>query len=409
MTNQTEFQTPTDWKQTTLGEVLKINELTVDRSYPFEEIEYIDIASVEERKVLQTQKLKLKDAPSRAKRIVRDDDTLISTVRPNLKHYCYIKKATPNLIASTGFAVITAKKSDSAFIYYLLTTNEYTNYLTQIAEGHTSAYPSFNPDIIENSVFLMPPLLEQKAIAAVLSSFDDKIESLQRQNKTLEAMAQAIFKEWFVNFNFPDQNGKPYKNSHRKMKSSELGEIPEGWKVGTVNDVIERFSITYRCDKDDLDVQGKTPIIDQGSNGLYGYTQRQPDFLASTENPVALFANHTCNMWFVNYPFCAIQNIIPFRGRNGYDTFFAFYMTYGQISFIEYKGHWPDFEQKEYVIPPAELANEFSKRIKPLQYKMWKNNSQIQTLSKLRDTLLPKLMKGEIRVEGIQTIVGDGQ
>ncbi|MFA6175031.1 MAG: hypothetical protein WC765_00460, partial [Phycisphaerae bacterium] len=102
-----------NWKETTLREVLKVNELTVDNSYPFDEIEYVDIASVEERRILQTQKLKLEDAPSRARRIVKDNDILISTVRPNLKHYCYIKKASENLIASTGFAVITAKKSDS--------------------------------------------------------------------------------------------------------------------------------------------------------------------------------------------------------------------------------------------------------------------------------------------------------
>jgi len=290
-------------------------------------------------------------------------------------------------------------KCDFRFFYYLLQT------LGLDKLNFDSAVPGLNRETAYSLRITIPATdSEQKAIAAVLSSFDDKIELLRRQNKTLESIAQTIFREWFVNFNFPDQNGKPYKDSHGKMKSSELGEIPEGWKVGTVNDVIERFSITYRCDKDDLDVQGKTPIIDQGSNGLYGYTQRQPDFLASTENPVALFANHTCNMWFVNYPFCAIQNIIPFRGRNGYDTFFAFYMTYGQISFIENKGHWPDFEQKEYVIPPVEVANEFSKRIKPLQYKMWKNNSQIQTLSKLRDTLLPKLMKGEIRVKELQKL-----
>ncbi len=114
-----------NWKETTLGEVAKVNESTVDANYRFDEIEYIDIVSVEERRLLQTQKLKLKDAPSRAKRIIRDNDTLISTVQPNLKHYCFIKEATSNLIASTGFAVVvTATKSDPAFIYYLAENRE---------------------------------------------------------------------------------------------------------------------------------------------------------------------------------------------------------------------------------------------------------------------------------------------
>jgi type I restriction enzyme S subunit len=75
-------------------------------------------------------------------------------------------------------------------------------------------------------------------------------------------------------------------------------------------------------------------------------------------------------------------------------------MTLGRVTFIEYKGHWPDFEQKEYLIPTPELANKFAEVVKPLQYKIWNNNSQIQTLSTLRDTFLPKLMKGEVRVAG---------
>jgi len=245
---------------------------------------------------------------------------------------------------------------------------------------------------IQNIQILLPTINEQHAIAAVMTSLDSKIKFLREQNKTLEATAQVIFKEWFVSFNFPSATGK--------MVDSELGEIPEGWRVGTVNDVIERFSITYRCDQDDLSLKGKTPIFDQGANGLYGYTERSADFQASIENPVILFTNHTCNMWFVNYPFCAIQNVIPFRGNADYSTFFVFYMTLGKVKFIEYKGHWPDFEQKKHIIPKPEIANQFTEFVKPLQYKIWNNNSQIETLSKLRDVLLPKLMNGEVRVAG---------
>lgn len=277
---------------------------------------------------------------------------------------------------------------DNTFLFYNLSLNKRS--LTDLNIG--AAQPSIKVGDLLNIELNLPPISEQRAIAAVLSSLDDKIELLREQNKTLEATVQAIFKEWFVNFNFPGATGK--------MVDSELGEIPEGWRVGTVNDFIKRETISYRCDQDDLSVKGKTPIIDQGTNGLYGYTEREPDFQASKDNPVILFTNHTCNMWFVDYPFCAIQNVIPFRGNSEYDIFFVFYMTLGRVSFIEYKGHWPDFEQKEYIIPTPKIANEFAKFVKPLQYKIWNNNSQIQTLSKLRDTLLPKLMKGEIRVAG---------
>lgn len=293
------------------------------------------------------------------------------------------------------------KIADNIWFFYNL-SNRYSE-LRFISESN-SIRGSLTTNILSTLKVLLPSLPEQRAIAAVLSSLDDKIELLREQNKTLEATAQAIFKEWFVNFNFPGATGK--------MIGSELGDlpaeasaqagIPEEWRVGTVNDFIKRETISYRCDQDDLSVKGKTPIIDQGTNGLYGYTEREPDFHASKDNPVILFTNHTCNMWFVNYPFCAIQNVIPFRGNTEYSTFFVFYMTLGKVKFIEYKGHWPDFEQKKHIIPKPEIANQFAEFVKPLQYKIWNNNYQVETLSKLRDTLLPKLMKGDVRVKGFK-------
>lgn len=290
-------------------------------------------------------------------------------------------------------------KIENKFFFFYLLKYLKPNFIQIAINKQTTGLGHVTKGDLEKFVVRLPSDNEQRAIAAVLGSFDDKIELLREQNKTLEATAQAIFKEWFVNFNFPNEKGKPYKKSGGKMIDYELGEIPEGWRVGTVNDVITRFSITYRCDQNDLSPKGKTLILDQGTSGIYGFTERDPDFEASTENPVILFTNHTCNMWFINYPFCAIQNIIPFRGNAEYSTFFVFYMTLGQIKFIEYKGHWPDFEQKKYVIPKPEIANNFAKIIKPLQYKIWNNNSQIQTLLKLRDTLLPKLMSGKLRVK----------
>ncbi len=321
--------------------------------------------------------------------VILENDILIPTVG-TIGNVSF-SKVSRGAIAQNLIAVRTdAKKSEPLFVYYFLKNPSSKNKLLNLDIG--GVQPSIKVPHLLAVEIETPPLPEQRAIAAVLSSLDDKIELLREQNKTLEATAQAIFKEWFVDFNFPGATGK--------MIDSELGQIPAGWTVGTVNDVITRHTITYRCDADDLSKIGKTPIIDQGSNGLYGYTEREPDFEASTENPVIIFTNHTCNMWFINYPFCAIQNVIPFRGNAEYSSFFVYYMTLGRVTFIEYKGHWPDFEQKEYAIPTPNLANIFAEIVKPLQHKIWNNNSQIQNLSTLRDTLLPKLMKGEVRVAG---------
>ena len=348
------------------------------------------------------------------------NDVLFGKLRP---YFRKVWKAKFDGVCSTDIWVIRSKEGNSQdFIFYFFANPEFINKSTRGSIG--TKMPRADWSYLQNLEYNFPSLPEQQAIADVLSSLDDKIELLREQNKTLEAIAQAIYKRWFVDFEFPIEEGntlnsplvkeerqpktdgmvfntlqrKGYKSSGGKMIESELGEIPEGWRVGTVNDVIERFYITYRCNQKDLSQNGKTPILDQGSNGLYGYTERSPDFQASIENPVIVFANHTCYIWFINYPFCAIQNVIPFRGNKEYSVFFVFYMTFGQVKFIEYKGHWPDFEQKKYAIPKPKIANKFAEIIKSLQYSIWNNNAQIQTLSALRDSLLPKLMSGKIRV-----------
>ena len=120
-------------------------------------------------------------------------------------------------------------KAEPLFIYYLLKTPFYKNQLLKLDIG--GVQPSIKVPHILGTAINLPSLPEQRAIAAVLSSLDDKIELLREQNKTLEATAQAIFKEWFVNFNFPGATGK--------MIDSELGEIPEGWRVENLPEIIK--------------------------------------------------------------------------------------------------------------------------------------------------------------------------
>ncbi|TXJ31272.1 restriction endonuclease subunit S [Brachyspira aalborgi] len=130
--------------------------------------------------------------------------------------------------------IIDNKKFSADFIYYLLIHNN--NKIKSIVSG--SAVPILNKKDFSNLVFEFPPLAEQKRIASILSALDDKIELDNKTNKILEEMAQTIFKEWFINFNFPNEDGKPYKKSGGEMIDSELGKIPKGWKVITLKDII---------------------------------------------------------------------------------------------------------------------------------------------------------------------------
>ena len=135
-----------------------------------------------------------------------------------------------------GIVIINENFAIKKYIYFLMRFSGYQRFIVNTASGSTVKHTS--PSKIKSYNFAMPPLLEQQAIAAVLSSLDDKIELLREQNKTLEAIAAAIFKRWFIDFEFPDKNGNPYKSSGGKMIESELGEIPKGWKIGFLGDNI---------------------------------------------------------------------------------------------------------------------------------------------------------------------------
>jgi type I restriction enzyme S subunit len=122
-----------DWEIVKVGDFVKINEETVNNSYNQQFIEYLDTSSLTEGKINGIQLLSLKNAPSRARRLVKHNDVLISTVRPNQKHFGIIKNPKNNLVVSTGFCVLTCHKIDPYFIYVLLTTDEMTEYLHSIA------------------------------------------------------------------------------------------------------------------------------------------------------------------------------------------------------------------------------------------------------------------------------------
>lgn len=177
-----------NWKTVKVGDFVKTNESTASKSYSHQFIEYLDTSSLTEGKVESIQLLSFKEAPSRARRLVKHNDILISTVRPNQKHYGIIKNPKENLVVSTGFCVVTCKNIDPYFIYVLLTTDEMTEYMHSIAEGSTSTYPSLKPSDIEKIEFLLPPKNLLDEFSALAGSNWNKIEVNYRQIATLEKL-----------------------------------------------------------------------------------------------------------------------------------------------------------------------------------------------------------------------------
>lgn len=181
-----------EWEEVTVGDFVKTNVSTLKKDTTLQNIQYLDTSSLTEGKIDTFQYLNLSEAPSRAKRIVKHNDVLISTVRPNQKHYGIIKNPTEDIIVSTGYCVINCEKINPHFIYILLTTDDMTEYLHSIAEGSTSTYPSLKPADIEAIQFLLPPEDKLKEFSNYAVDAWEKIDKNHTQIKTLEKMRDTL-------------------------------------------------------------------------------------------------------------------------------------------------------------------------------------------------------------------------
>ena len=155
----------------------------------------------------------------------------------------YLAIARKELCTNQGFKNIVCDKkySSNEFLFYMLKAKK--NKIESIAGGST--FKEVSGKVVKEFKIPIPPLNEQKAIAHILSTLDDKIEVNNQINKTLENMAQAIFKQWFVDFEFPNEDGEPYKPSGGEMVESELGLIPKGWgveEIGNISDIQNGFA-----------------------------------------------------------------------------------------------------------------------------------------------------------------------
>lgn len=182
-----------EWPEATLNQYVELNKSSIDKKYNIKEIQYLDTGSLTKGKISELQKILLSDAPSRAKRLVNNFDIIISTVRPDQCHYGICIDPPSNLVVSTGFCVITSKSLSPFFIYYLITSEDMTEYLHSIAEGSTSTYPSLKPEDIGNIPFLYPSEEKLKNFHDLVGSYWNKIHNNHKKIQTLETLRDTLF------------------------------------------------------------------------------------------------------------------------------------------------------------------------------------------------------------------------
>ncbi len=381
------------WQEIELANAIKTNQSSVDAAYPFQEIIYLDTGSITRGKIDELQSLSISSAPSRAKRLVKDGDIAYSTVRPIQRHYGYIQNPPENLVVSTGFAVITCdnNKLDSKFLYYYLSSDLIVEELDVIAEASTSTYPSLKPSDIEKLKVCFPVLLdEQKAIAAVLSSLDDKIDLLHRQNKTLEVMAETLFRQWFVE------------------------EAQEDWEARPLSR-IANFLNGLACQKyPPKNNQEKLPVlkIRELSGGIlessdWATSEMRPEYIVEAGDVIfAWSASLIVKVW--DGERCVLnQHLFKVTSDEFPKWFYLMWCKHHLAEFIAIStshattmGHIKrgDLAAAMVSIPSPEELKVMSEQMTPLLDKQIEIAKQRRTLEALRDSLLPKLMSGEVRV-----------
>ena len=401
-----------------IKEVAKINPENINKDYNKKHIMYLDTANITNGRINEIVKIDISNLPSRAKRIVKKNDIIYSTVRPNLCHYGILRNTVDNMIVSTGFTVIRCDNTKiiPEYLYAYITLPYITDKLHAIAETSTSAYPSIKPSDIENLIIPVPSIKIQSKVARILSNFDKKIELNNQINDNLFKQELDLYNEWFVNYNFPNSNGK--------YKKSELENIPYNWKVGYFGDniltkIVKSGVECFDGEKEYLataDVDGT--IINNSSIITYGNRPSRANmtpisnsiWFAKMENSKKNilimdymkdlidsyifstgFMGIECINNSVNYLWCLIndKNFLNIKNNNSTGTLMAGLSN-------------NTTKNIKYIIPDQATMFKFNEIVNPINKKIYYNNKENKVLEKLRDTLLPKLMNGEIDLDKIE-------
>ena len=302
-------------------------------------------------------------------------------------------------IQSQDIAKITCNEEllDKKFAYYLISSKIVKQQLSAAAQQTKIRHTS--PDKIKDCTVWLPSLPEQKKIGQLLFDIDRKIALNRSINHNLEAMAKQLYDYWFVQFDFPDKNGKPYKSSGGEMVWNEKlkMEIPEGWCVDAIGNILDKYPTTKRYETKEYLSIGKYPIVDQGDAYIVGFTNENDNLLS--RYPAVLFGDHSTKVKLLDFPFA--------RGADGTQILYSKsplvsqYYLYLVVASLQipnpgYSRHFKYLKELPIVIPSKSDIDTFTAKVNPLYIEKKENIFANIALTKLRDSLLPLLMNGQV-------------
>ena len=376
------------------------------------EVVLINTSDVLDGKCLNHEYVPNKKLKGQFKKTFRKGDILYSEIRPANKRFCFVDFEPKDYIASTKLMVLRAHEDvDPQYLYQILRSNDTLAQLQMLAESRSGTFPQITYSELSNIMVSLPSQKAQKNIVSILSSLDRKIELNNKINADLEEMAQAIFKNWFVDF-------EPFKDG--KFVDSELGMIPEGWKVRRLDEIADvvggstpskakpeyytQKGIAWLTPKDLSNhpavytSRGEIDITEEGYNSTSTKLMPKGTILFTSRAPIGYISiaqNDICT----NQGF---KSLVPKKAGTCFLYCFLKYVT----PEIENKSTGSTFKEAsgslmkslQVIMPEQKVFEDFETIVSPLFARIESLEKENSRLSLLRDTLLPRLMSGELEV-----------
>jgi len=398
------------WVSIPLGEIAE----NISRPFDFDgkdQVIFINTGDVLEGHFLHRNYSEVHGLPGQAKKALEFKDILYSEIRPGNKRYAFIDFEPKDYVVSTKFMVVKAKERVlPEYLYLVLTDKQCENEFKMIAESRSGTFPQITFDAVSYYPVAVPSLAEQKRIVSFVGAIDRKLNLLKQINETLEAMARAIFKSWFVDFDpvraksegrdtgLPSDIAALFPDS---FVDSELGKIPKGWSIGVVDDFADLLSgkrpdIRYN----EISVEASVPLW--GGNGPMAFV---PEALFN--DPILLTGRVGTlgSVFRITMPCWPSDNTLVVKARTPH----AYEYLFLQLKRIDFAAlnrgstqpllTQTDLNAQPILQPAASVLESFHAFAMIFYAKIDEAERASSTLAIIRDSLLPKLMSGEIDLQ----------
>lgn len=352
---------------------------------------------------------------------IKERDILLNITGDSVARVCQVPSYILPARVNQHVAIIRPNRDiiNNEYLKYYLLEPKVKDYLLMISSSGGTRN-AITKNMLEELVIQVPDLPTQIAIAEILSSLDDKIELNNKINQELENLAQSLFKQWFIDFEFPNENGEPYKSSGGQMVDSELGEIPEGWEVKLYSEIADiNLGGTPSSMKPEY-WDGEIPWVNSGGinknfiiKGIKGISElglKKSATKLIRENST-LVAITGATLGQVSYSFieaCYNQSVVSITTEkllneyvHQYVLCFISELTSHQTGGAQQHINKGDVEKSNILLPQKNILENFNPLISSLYHKIELNIKEIEYLTNTRDLLLPKLISGELEINEI--------